>query len=31
VWQGIALLLVTIAFLVGFTTALAFIIADLVT
>jgi hypothetical protein len=31
VWQGIALLLVTIAFLVGFTTALAFVIADLLT
>lgn len=31
VWQGIALLLVTIAFLVGFTTALAFAIADLLT
>jgi hypothetical protein len=31
VWQGIALLLVTIAFLVAFTTALAFAIANLVT
>jgi hypothetical protein len=31
VWQGIALLLVTIAFLVGLTTALAFVIADLLT
>lgn len=31
VWQGIALLLVTIAFLVGATTALAFAIADLLT
>jgi hypothetical protein len=31
VWQGIALLLVTIAFLVGATTALAFVIADLLT
>jgi hypothetical protein len=31
VWQGIALLLVTIAFLVGFTTALAFALADLLT
>lgn len=29
VWQGIALLLVTIAFLVAVTTALAFVIADL--
>ena len=31
VWQGIALLLVTIAFLVGATTALAFVVADLLT
>jgi hypothetical protein len=31
VWQGIALLLVTIGFLVGATTALAFVIADLLT
>jgi hypothetical protein len=31
IWQGIALLLVTIAFLVGVTTALAFAIAHLLT